>query len=310
MKKNILFALFICCAQLGAQQIPDRSFDPPVVSPAYPFGKGSLVLLDEAHHNFHTAEGRYLVFAEILKKDGYRVMSGTQAFTPALPKEVKILVIANALNAINADGNDGRTRWKLPVPSAFTADEIRSVNEWVKAGGSLFLIADHHPFPGASFDLAKSFGFTFYNGFATDTLSDSYPYRVSGVALFSKKDGSLAIHPLTENVEQVATFTGQAFQIPEKATSLLTLGKQYKLLLPDTAWVFGQHTQRLPAKGFSQGAVLEYGKGRVAIFGEAAMFSGQLKGQEQEPMGLNAPFAGDNIPFLLNMIHWLDYDKK
>ena len=25
------------------------------------------------HHNFHTADGRYLPFAELLRRDGYRV---------------------------------------------------------------------------------------------------------------------------------------------------------------------------------------------------------------------------------------------
>jgi hypothetical protein len=310
IKKYIVFAFLISYVQLGAQQIPDRSFDPPIVNPAYPFGKGPLVLLDEAHHNFHTSEGRYYVFTKILKKDGYQVQSNKQKFTPDLLKKAKILVIANALNSINLDNNEGETRWKLPTPSAFTTDEINAVNKWVKAGGSLFLIADHHPFPGAASDLAKSFGFTFHNGFATDTLSDGYPYKVSGTIFFSKKDASLAKHSLTENVEKVATFTGQAFQIPEKAVSLLTLEEQYKLLLPDTAWVFGQHTRRIPAKGLSQGAVLEYEKGRVAVFGEAAMFSGQLRGEAKKAMGLNAPEAKENIQFLQNIIHWLDYDKK
>jgi hypothetical protein len=310
MKKNIIFAFLIFYVQLVAQQVPDTSFDPLIANPAYPFGKGSLVLLDEAHHNFHTAEGRYYVFTKILRKDGYQVKSNKQEFTPALLKKSKILVIANALNEINIDNIDGETRWKLPTPSAFTTNEIKAVNEWVKAGGSLFLIADHHPFPGAASDLAKSFGFTFYNSFATDTLSDGYPHRVSGTIFFSKKNASLAKHSLTENIEQVATFTGQAFQIPEKAVSLLTLGEQYKLLLPDTAWVFGQHTERIPAKGLSQGAILEYGKGRVAVFGEAAMFSGQLRGTEKKTMGLNAPEAKENIQFLRNLINWLDYEKE
>ncbi|MBI3470619.1 MAG: hypothetical protein HY013_04620 [Candidatus Solibacter usitatus] len=34
-----------------------------------------------------------------------------------------------------------------------------------------------------------------------------------------------------------------------------------------------------PAKGYLQGAVLPFGKGRVAVFGEAAMFSAQLSGR-------------------------------
>ncbi len=43
---------------------------------------------------------------------------------------------------------------------------MEAVTEWVRAGGALFLIADHMPFPGAAENLAAAFGFTFYNGFA------------------------------------------------------------------------------------------------------------------------------------------------
>ena len=49
----------------------------------------------------------------------------------------------------------------------------------------------------------------------------------------------------------------------------------------------------------------EYGKGRVAVFGEAAMFSAQLAGPERRPVGMNKPEAPQNPQFLLNLIHWL-----
>jgi hypothetical protein len=54
-----------------------------------------------------------------------------------------------------------------------------------------------------------------------------------------------------------------------------------------------------------QGAVLVYGSGRVAAFGEAAMFSAQVSGQERRPMGMNMPTASENPQFLLNVVHWL-----
>jgi hypothetical protein len=60
-------------------------------------------------------------------------------------------------------------------------------------------------------------------------------------------------------------------------------------------------SQRLVA-----GAVLPFGKGRVAVFGEAAQFTAQLKGKTHQPFGLNAPEATQNLTFLLNTIHWLD----
>lgn len=54
-----------------------------------------------------------------------------------------------------------------------------------------------------------------------------------------------------------------------------------------------------------QGAVLRFGRGRVALFGEAAMFTAQLAGPTRKPVGMNAPEAGQNAQFVLNLLHWL-----
>src|SRR5262245_65730591 len=60
-------------AEIKAQQVPDPDFKPPVEKPAYAEGKGPVVLIDEAHFNFHTASGRYKSFADLLRRDGYVV---------------------------------------------------------------------------------------------------------------------------------------------------------------------------------------------------------------------------------------------
>lgn len=56
-----------------------------------------------------------------------------------------------------------------------------------------------------------------------------------------------------------------------------------------------------------QGAVLRFGKGRVAVFGEAALFSAQerLGKDGRTLMGMNRPDATQNPQFLLNVVHWL-----
>jgi hypothetical protein len=61
----------------------------------------------------------------------------------------------------------------------------------------------------------------------------------------------------------------------------------------------------MPAGGMLQGAVLLAGRGRVAVFGEAAMFSAQVSGAARRPMGMNDPGAAQNPQFLLNTLHWL-----
>lgn len=308
MKFNftILTILLTIFKSASAQQVADFRFDPIISKPFYSEQKGPVVVVDEAHHNFHTIEARYNAFAKVLTKDGYRVRPGKQPFSAASLKGVGILVIANALHVSN------EKQWSKPTPSAFTSAEIAAVNKWVKEGGALLLIADHMPMPGASEALAASFDFKFYNGFATDTTAAPFPGSRKGPDIFKKADGSLADHDITrgrnkeESIDHVATFTGQGFEIPGKAVSLLTFNDKYKIFLPDTAWKFDVKTAAFPIKGFSQGAILNYYKGRVAVFGEAAMFSSQVTGREKTPMGLSHPEADRNVQFLLNLAHWLD----
>ena len=76
-------------------------------------------------------------------------------------------------------------------------------------------------------------------------------------------------------------------------------------MTPEGAFQFKPETPRVPVAGWCQGAVLGVGKGRVAIFGEAAMFTAQLAGPEKKSMGMNAPEAAKNYQFLLNVMHWL-----
>lgn len=74
---------------------------------------------------------------------------------------------------------------------------------------------------------------------------------------------------------------------------------------PKVAWQFNDSTPTVDGAGFLQGATLAREQGRVAMFGEAAMFTAQRKGAESVPMGLNAPDASQNPQFVLNVLHWL-----
>ena len=52
-----------------------------------------------------------------------------------------------------------------------------------------------------------------------------------------------------------------------------------------------------------KGGIRYFGRGRVACFGEAAMFTAQLS--SGNPMGMNHPDASRNTQLLLNVVHWL-----
>jgi len=59
------------------------------------------------------------------------------------------------------------------------------------------------------------------------------------------------------------------------------------------------------AKGLFQGAVMNFGEGKIAVFGEAAMFSAQRYGRGKTRMGFHAKGAEDNQKFILNVFRWL-----
>ncbi|MDQ3805657.1 MAG: DUF4350 domain-containing protein [Acidobacteriota bacterium] len=294
-----LAALLFMCAAALAQQVADPDFKPPVTSPAYEEGRGPVVLVDEAHHNFHTASGRYRPFAELLRRDGYRVEASKEPFSRESLKRGQILVISNAINERNAGD------WSLPNPSAFTDAEIAAVREWVRGGGSLLLIADHMPMGGAAQKLGEAFGVRWSNGFAL------VPGAQGGTLAFTRAAGTLRDHVITrgrsgaERIEQVATFTGSAFQADAGAEPLLVFGKGVVSLTPQVAWQFTEQTPRVAVEGWYQGAALRFGEGRVALFGEAAMFTAQLAGPNRSRVGMNAPQAPQNAQFLLNVMHWL-----
>src|SRR5688500_14112776 len=132
--------VFLVTSFVAGQQVPDVEFTPTVGKAAYPDHTGPVILVDEAHNNFHTIQNRFQPFSLLLERDGYQLRGGDSSLSKAALKGVRILVISNALNENNV------TNWSLPNPSAFTDEEIMAVQTWVKKGGSLFLIADHMPF--------------------------------------------------------------------------------------------------------------------------------------------------------------------
>ena len=70
-----------CAAEIKAQQVPDPDFKLPIEKNAYAEGKGPVVLIDEAHFNFHTASGRYQSFADLLWRDGYVAQASNRTTT-------------------------------------------------------------------------------------------------------------------------------------------------------------------------------------------------------------------------------------
>ena len=290
-----LFAGGVC-----AQQVPDRDYRAPIAGATYEADQGPVVCVDEAHFNFHTLEQRFWAFGELLRRDGYRTRPNKEKFTRAALAPCAVLVISNA-----QPNGDGWDKYPHPTPPAFTAAEIAAVSGWVRAGGSLLLIADHMPFRGAAATLAAAFGVEFVDGFAMREPESEAP------DLFRTADHTLLEHAITrgrnpaEAISSVCTFTGQAFRAIHAQPLLVFPASGYVQLLPEKPWQFSAATRRMAIAGWLQGAVQAEDRGRAAFFGEAAMFSAQRTGAERAPMGMNAPDASRNFQFTLNVLHWL-----
>jgi hypothetical protein len=287
-------AFVLLTTTITAQQAFDPEFDTSVENPAYK-KDSPRVMFDEAHHNFHTTEGRYKPFVDLLMNDGYRVIRNRQPFTKTGLSSYKILVISNALGA-EEDDDEGADQ------PAFTEEECQAVQDWVKGGGALLLIADHAPFGGAAATLASRFGVDMSKGYTFDPQNS-----VAGSPshlIFSRENKLLANHPITEGrnekerINVLRSFTGQSLKGPEGSVGILHLS--------DTATDSPDHQAQTstPAAGRSQAVALKFGKGRVVVQGEAAMLSAQISGAEKQATGMNVS-GYDNKQYALNLMHWL-----
>jgi len=304
----VLALLTLVSVTCSSKQQVDPAFRVTLPNPpTYPQGGGPIAWLDEAHNNEPILAGRYTPFVKVLEADGYVVQYLQTDFTPETLRDVKLLVIIGALHERNLENwsliGDGQNPTKSdPVLSAFSPKEIVAVNEWVVEGGALLLLAEHMPVAGAMTELAESFGFQLLNGFVEDP--DTWD-----PAIFRVSDGTLVDHPITRGrsgetrVESVATFDGAAFTA-DNAEPLMILGPQYVSYQPKITWDIDENTPTIPVAGWFQGAVKDYGDGRLAIFSDATMFSAQLK-RDGSRMGMNNIDGTQNLQFLINIMHWL-----
>ena len=274
----------------------DRTFRPAIAERGFAEGEGPVVFFDEGHNNFHKTSGTYSPFVALIERDGYVVEPITAPFGAESLAACDILVIADAMPRKHDD----------PY-STFSKDEVSALAEWVHGGGALFLITDHFPDPFAVKKLAAAFGIAVNNGYALARRPDEEARPI----VFMGQAGTLRDHSITkgrteaETVGHVATFAGCAFQAGSDFEPLLVFGKGTKSWMTEKSWDFPPHTPTIDVEGWYQGGVLKWGEGRVAFFGEAAMFTAQIFDAGRVRAGMNHPQAKRNAQFLLNVLHWL-----
>jgi hypothetical protein len=291
-----IVVLFLALAGTSkAQQIVDPEFKAVVAQPA--FTKSfPRVLFDEGHNNNLTRMGRYKPFADLIDMDGYQVVIGRKIFTKESLDTFKLVIIANPLGAEDMD-DPGADK------PGMADNEADAVRDWVKAGGSLLLIAEQAPFGSAAEILAKRFGVEMSKGRVHDPGNEEKDAPAKGWLTFSRDNKLLLDHPVTagrtdsEKVNHVVTFGGQTLKGPEGSWIFLKLGDTATESVPGT-------DQEVSAAGRAQGVALRFGKGRVVVLGDPGMLSAQVTGRQRTPMGINSP-ATDNKQLALNIMHWL-----
>lgn len=309
MRALLSLAFLAFCGAAHAQtQVSDPAFRPSVTRPAFA-ANGPVVVLDEAHDNFHTATGRYKPFVDLLRADGFSVREGKAKFDRTSLRDVKILVIANA---------------RSESGGAFTDAESAAVHAWVRAGGSLLLIADHAPFGGAAESLAARFGVGMGKGWVFQRADT--PSGMTTQIDYDRASGSLADHPITrgrgadEAVSVIRAFTGQSLKAPANAVVLMRLGPTAReapdnatlsvaarAIADNDALVLGQFPS---VAGHAQGLAMRVGRGRVVVLGEAGMLSAQVvqfpPGDSRATIYMGMNVAGyDNQKFATNLMRWL-----
>lgn len=306
----------LLAGEAWAQQNDSANAHPPIARPAYEPNRGPVVAIDEAHKNTHTYSNQLQGLVRLLRRDGYRVQPFKDQISRGALEDVDVLVIAQPGG------------WEGPEAS-LTDLEVSELVAWVRAGGSLLLILDHMPAPANAAKVTSALGVpNWHNGYAMVEIADTLPagrivFRqrrfipegeaevirtgapgAPGVLTYQGVDAILSTHRITEGrgadelVRGVMTFVGSAFQPPAGAQAILTLPLQATSLMPDapSADVRRGNPPRASVAQWLQGGVFEFGSGRVGLFGEVGLFSGQW------PVH---PAASENYKLILNLMHWL-----
>ena len=263
------------------------------------------VVFDHGHRNSHSISGRYRPFARLLGADGCRVRQTSRRIDARLLDQTDVLVIVNA-SGPEAD----RTA------AAFDPVECDAIQAWVRGGGALLLVADHHPYGESVTTLGARFGVEMSGGWTDDSTHARAGSGDPGQVVFARAAGTLGDHPITNGegviggVDTVETFTGQSLRGPADAMPLLLLSAHALDRIPVSASVEQRGSQRITtfqtedrsAAGRAQGLALQFGTGRVVVLADGAMLTAQK--ERTLRFGMNSPGNHKRL-FTLNVVRWL-----
>ncbi len=258
----------------------DDSFDPPITAPAFPKGKGPVVLVDEKHRDVVSLQTYLRPVGRFLGKDGYVIRPFSEAFSAKGLAKARVLVIANAQAP---EGSPEQA-------SAFSKEEVKAVETWVRKGGGLLLIADRAPFGAPARPLARAFGVTLDDNTILRRGSDEKPDGVLSIDVSA--DGDRA-HPILHGVSRVVYVVGESLDGP---------GPILRAPAGTYSGPTAQATDGPSAAGKPIALAFSHGKGRVVVIGDAGIASafGSVGGATHRGIS-----EADNARFIRNVFRWL-----
>ncbi len=298
--------IFSSCIYQRADMRADMSVDMPKFDSA----NAPNVLFDAGHENFHNIHTTYEPFATLLKNDGVLIREHQGLFTENSLTNIDLLIIANAWAPEQKEGG---------VTSAFSESEIQVLTDWIRKGGSLWLIADHDPFGGAASYLASALGVGMASVRTVDTLRVNPEIGRNTWLEYTQENGGLGQHSILQGdspesaIKRVITFTGQSLSFDSTWTSILRLSQsaQNYYTRADASSASTDTSTYYAVPGQSQLIARKYGDGRIVIAGEAAMFTAQEVRIFFKTIHFGFNYQGyDNKKLAVNIIHWLllDFD--
>jgi len=288
----LISAMVIISCNIEFPMSNDQNFDANVSSPKYDIGKGPKVVIDGSHNNFFTVTGLIQPLIDVLISDGYSVSISDKKFTEKSLSEIDIIVVATPMSRTYKN-------FFQKYKGAFKKRELEALKKWVEEGGSLLMFSEHFPFDKAIKPLLKTFDIEPSIGETID-----FDYSEGGLIVFKNErlDSSNTIVSGKRTVHKICSYGGGALT-GSNYTNILKLSENSKNIT--RKWAF---TEGGPiGKGNSQGLAGDFGKGKVAAFGDAngfvAMVFDEGDGRKIKA-GMNDPNY-DWKNFVLNTFDWL-----
>ncbi|RLF28912.1 MAG: hypothetical protein DRN08_00745 [Thermoplasmata archaeon] len=226
--------------------------------------KRGRILIDEMHSEWENT-------TRPLDKEWYGVLSTYNYYSWAEWLDHYYSVDINLNSTLNTDLLSRYDILVLKCPTnSYSDEEIKSVIQFVKNGGGLYLIGDHTNVFGINTflnQISEHFGIRF----KTDA---TYELGTGGLSVY--KPDSLLPHPIVQHIKQFSFMTSCTLQVPLTSENIIIGNRLISEPGTYSTENFFRESVSSPDSEyglFIQAAAVKHGKGRVVAFTDSTCFS-------------------------------------